>query len=119
MTAPTPPQVAVVDGHLNCAHQGSRALTGLGSPGTLTVGTRAVVRIAAVPAAGTYDGCIVKDTNGNPQLCNSTTITGAARLTVGGDPVLLTDATVSVVNPLPPSSAPGTVDAGQTRLTAS
>jgi hypothetical protein len=118
MTGPERPKVADVDGHLKCTHTGTVALTGHGDPGKLTVGGSAVVRVDKVPTSAKYDGCTVKDSNGNPQPCDSTTVTGTAKLTVGGQPVLLTNATLALVNPI---TGPGTgsVDPGQTKLTAS
>jgi hypothetical protein len=118
MSSPERPQVADVDGQLKCTHSGTLALTGHGAPGKLTVGGSAVVRIDKVPTSEQYSNCTIKDSNGNPQPCNSTTVTGTSKLTVGGQPVLLTNATLALVNPI---AGPGTgsVDAGQAKLTAS
>src|SRR5690242_12596790 len=121
MTTP-PPNPVVEAGAFTCKDSGKRKLTGLsasGSPIRLTVGGSPVVTVSAAGSDGTYTGCTFSDNNG-PHICNSTKITspGAGRLSVGGNAVLLSNDTVQSVNPVIAGSGPATVDAGQSKLTA-
>jgi hypothetical protein len=124
MTAPTtPPNPVVEAGTLTCRNSGIRKLAGLStsdSPIRLTVGGSPVVTVKAAASAGTYTGCTFTDSNGISHLCNSTKITspGAGRLTAGGNAVLLSNDTVLSDNPVPAGSGSATVDAGQSKLTA-
>jgi hypothetical protein len=123
MTAPTPPPNPIVeDGDFTCPDSGKRKLTGLSSGGTkirLSVNGSPVVTVTAAGGTGTYTGCKFSDSNG-PHICNSTTIStpGASKLTVGDKAVLLSSDTVLAVNPVPAGSGTATVNAGQSKLTA-
>jgi hypothetical protein len=123
MTAPnSPPNPVVEAGSFECRDQGIRKLEGLSSGGTtirLSVNDSPVVTVKAAPGTGTYTGCAFSDSNGNHQ-CNSTTIStpGASKLTVGDSAVLLSSDSVSTVNLVAAGSGKATVQAGQTKLTA-
>jgi hypothetical protein len=124
MTTTTPPKVVVEAGDLACGHQGTRKLDGLSTkPGAaairLTVKGSPVVPVDSAGGSAEYTDCTVKDSNGNKQPCNSTTVStpGAAKLTVGGKHVMLDGDTVLAVNPIS-GPAPATVHPGQTKLTA-
>jgi len=124
MTSPTsPPNPVVEAGTFTCPDSGVRKLGGLSTsdaPIRLTVTGSPVVTVSAARSNGTYTGCKFSDSNG-PHLCNSTKITssGAGKLTAAGNAVLLSNDTVLSVNPVPAGSGSATVDAGQTKLTAS
>ena len=112
------PAVVVEDGDLTCAHDGTRSLSA-GSV-KLTVGASPVIPLAVVAGAGQYSGCKFKDPNGNSHPCLSTAVTstGAAKLTVGGKPVLLDSDKLTTANDLA-TIFPATIDPGQSKLTAS
>jgi hypothetical protein len=126
MTAPNPPKVVSEAGKFTCQNNGERKLEGLSAqPGAtkikLTVQRKPVVTVAAASSIGTYAGCKAQDSNGVVQECSASTVTksGPHKLTAGGSAVLLTSDSVSSVNALAPSGAgPATLDAGQTKLTA-
>jgi len=122
MTTPPPPNPVVEAGSLTCKDNGKRSLTGVAGTGIkLTVAGSKVVTVTAAGSSGTYTGCTAQDTNGVVQACASTTVatTGSAKLTVGGDAILLTSDTVMTVNEKAPAgSGKATVDAGQSKLTA-
>jgi hypothetical protein len=123
MTPPTPSQPLVCEaGSFTCKDAGKRTLEGLSASGTairLTVDGSPVVTVTGAGGSATYVGCAFSDSNG-PHLCGSTTITstGASKLTAGDNAVLLSNDTVLSVNLVPAGSGPATVQAGQTRLTA-
>lgn len=122
MTTPDPPNPVVEAGSLTCKDNGKRSLSGVAGTGIkLTVSGSKVVTVEAAASTGTYTGCTAQDTNGVVQPCASTTVssTGSATLTVGGKPVLLSSDTVMTVNEKAPTgSGKATVDAGQSKLTA-
>ena len=126
MTAPNPPQVVSEAGSFTCKNSGIRKLDRLsaqpgGTPIKLTVAGKPVVTVTAAASTGTYTGCTAQDSKGVVQPCSSTTISqsGPHKLTAGGSAVLLTSDSVSSVNvPAPSGAGSATVDAGQTKLTA-
>ena len=122
MTAPNPPHPVVEAGSLTCKDSGVRSLSGVAGDGIkLTVGDSKVVTVTAAGSSGTYTGCLAQDSNGVVQPCASTAVstTGSAKLTVGGQAILLSGDTVMTVNEKAPTgSGKATVDAGQSKLTA-
>ena len=102
-----------------CAAHGNAGI-GFNGGGTLANCISAFNTSYGFVGNGTYTGCKFSDSNG-PHLCNSTKITssGAGKLTAAGNAVLLSNDTVLSVNPVPAGSGSATVDAGQTKLTAS
>ena len=123
MTVPPPPNVVSEAGSFTCKDSGKRSLSGLSTPPAirLTVSGKPVVTVTEAGGSGTYTGCTATDTNGVNQPCASTTVStpGSAKLTAGGKPVLLSNDTVMTVNEKAPTgSGSATVDAGQTKLTA-
>ena len=112
------PAVVIEDGEVTCAHEGTRSLTA--GPVKLTVGASPVIPLAVVAGAGQYSGCKFKDPNGNSHPCLSTAVTstGAAKLTIGRQPVLLDNDKVTTANDLATIFS-ATFDPGQSRLTAS
>lgn len=111
------PNVVVETGDLTCAHTGTRTLSA--GPVKLTVGASPVIPLAVVPGAASYSGCQFKDSGGNSHPCLSTAVssTGAAKLTVGGQPALLDSDTVTTTNDLATTFS-ATVHPGQSKLTA-
>jgi hypothetical protein len=104
------PAVVVEAGDLTCKEQGKRLLAGLtASTVKLTVSTSPVIPMQSVIGAAPYLGCTL------PQPCATTVVTssGAAKLTVGGLPVLLDSDKVSS------ESGTVTVHPAQSKLTAS
>jgi hypothetical protein len=127
MTSDRRPKVVTEGGDLTCLHGGKRTLTGLTSPaGTptvkLTVGRSPVIPVKVVPGDATYDHCAIPPDAGDHKThpCISTAVTtaGAARLTVGGHPVLLDNDTVTTSNDLSATFS-ATVHPAQSTLTAS
>jgi hypothetical protein len=112
------PAVVVEDGDPTCAHDGTRSLSA--GPVKLTVAASPVIPLAVVAGAAQYSGCKFKDPNGNSHPCLSTAVTstGAAKLTVGGKPVLLDSDTVTTANDLA-TIFTATIHPGQSKLTAS
>lgn len=124
MTSPTKTYVVSEAGSFTCKDSGKRSLSGLsGDPSKirLTVSGTPVVTVDETGGSGTYTGCTAQDSNGVVQQCASTSVStpGSAKLTAGGSSVLLKGDTVMTVNEKAPNgSGSATVDAGQTKLTA-
>ena len=118
----TAPKVVTEAGSFTCQNNGKRKLSGVAGDGIkLTVSGSKVVTVGAAASTGTYTGCGAQDSNGVVQACASTTVTkpGPHKLTAGGNAVLLTSDSVKTVNEKAPAgSGDATVDAGQTKLTA-
>jgi hypothetical protein len=118
-----PSKVVVDEGTLSCpaAHGGQRKLSGVTGtpPAKLRVGTSRVVPLESAGGDGGYAKCAFADNSG-PHPCKQTAIasTGAAKLTVGGRPVLLDTDTVTSSNDQQ-LTFPVTVDPAQSKLTAS
>lgn len=110
------PHPVTTAGSLTCSHGGAPTLT---SSAKLTVGTKPVILYADVTTFTPYTGCQFKDQSGNVQQCTTTSVVKggeAAKLTSGGNAVLLDDLTATGGTPAPPTSI--TVKAGQAKLTA-
>ena len=103
------PKVVVEDGDLTCTHTGKRSLT---APGVkLTVGTSPVIPLTSVAGAAPYRMQLGHQRFAHPCITTVVTSTGAAKLTVGGKPVLLDSDTVKSVNDVP-TTFPATVHPG-------
>ena len=112
------PAVVVEKGDLTCAHKGTRSLTA--GPVKLSVGASLVIPLAVVKGSGNYSDCQFKDTNNVSHPCITTAVSspGAAKLTVGGKPVLLDSDTVTTANDVGTIFS-ATIHPGQSKLTAS
>jgi hypothetical protein len=106
-------------GSVTCANDGKAELK---STARLTVSGKPVLPYAALGSLGTYVGCtFTSNTAQGPCTKTAPDPAGsgkAARLTVGGQPVLLDDAKAQTSTPPPPLPIKG-ISAGQTKLTAS
>jgi hypothetical protein len=103
-------------GSFTCANGGSPTLS---SQAKLTVAGKPVMPYSAVSGLGTYTGCNYSVGTVSGPCTTTTVVSGgkAAKLTVAAEAALLDSIKANAGNP--PPSAPVTVKAGQTKLTAS
>ncbi len=109
--------VVTTDGSLTCANNGQPTLS---SSAKLTVSGKPVIPFSSVTSFTPYTNCSYNDGSGVKGPCTTTTVASggqAVKLKVGGQAALLADLGATAGTPPPP--APITVDAGQSKLTAS
>jgi hypothetical protein len=102
-------------GSFTCADSGSPTLS---SPAKLTVSGERVLLFSAAATLGPYVGCTFT-VQGVVSPCTKTTVVSggkASKLTADGSAVLLDSVEAQAGNPAPAAKA--TVEAGQTKLTA-
>ena len=103
-------------GSFTCANKGSPTLS---SQAKLTIEGNPALPFSAASALGPYTGCTY-NVSGVTGPCTTTTVVSggsATKLTVGAAPALLDSIQATAGTPPPPAAV--TVNAGQTKLTAS